>query len=271
MEVAEQIVVMNHGHIEQVGAPREVYEEPANEFVMSFVGPVNQLSGHSCARTTSTCSPSPTDQASEAMVERIIHLGFEVRVELTLHDGQRVSVQMTQPEAEELELDRGSDRVGAAQPQAHVRDGPSARDPGVRVLRKLLDRGRQRAGRRCRPASRAPGPRACSCAARSRRAQRLRRPGVADVLGRLAAELASGPSTMRMTSATVISSAGWPASSRRRRPRWLRTSPWRRSSARMFSRNLSGMSWASAMRSPLTGPSAERELDRRPHGIVRLR
>ena len=39
MEVAEQIVVLNHGRIEQEGTPRELYEKPANEFVMSFVGP----------------------------------------------------------------------------------------------------------------------------------------------------------------------------------------------------------------------------------------
>ena len=43
MEVAGQIVVMNEGRIEQVGSPRELYDEPANEFVMSFVGPVNRL------------------------------------------------------------------------------------------------------------------------------------------------------------------------------------------------------------------------------------
>ena len=43
MEVAEQIVVMNHGRIEQTGSPRELYESPSNEFVMSFIGPVNRL------------------------------------------------------------------------------------------------------------------------------------------------------------------------------------------------------------------------------------
>src|SRR6201982_1966887 len=43
MEVAGQIVVLNDGRIEQVGSPRELYEQPANEFVMSFVGPVNRL------------------------------------------------------------------------------------------------------------------------------------------------------------------------------------------------------------------------------------
>ena len=45
MEVAERIVVMNEGRIEQEGGPRELYESPASEFVMSFVGPVNRLDG----------------------------------------------------------------------------------------------------------------------------------------------------------------------------------------------------------------------------------
>ena len=39
MEVAEQIVVLNHGKIEQMGSPKELYEQPANEFVMGFIGP----------------------------------------------------------------------------------------------------------------------------------------------------------------------------------------------------------------------------------------
>ena len=43
MEVASRIVVMDHGRIEQVGTPRELYEHPANEFVMSFVGQVNRV------------------------------------------------------------------------------------------------------------------------------------------------------------------------------------------------------------------------------------
>ena len=43
MEVASRIVVMNHGRIEQVGAPAELYDRPATEFVMSFVGKVNRI------------------------------------------------------------------------------------------------------------------------------------------------------------------------------------------------------------------------------------
>ena len=107
MEVAEQIVVLNNGHVEQEGTPRELYEEPANEFVMGFVGPVNQLDGHYIRPHDIDIVVDPTDQASEAMIDRIIHLGFEVRVELTLHDGSHFYVQLTQPQLEELELTEG--------------------------------------------------------------------------------------------------------------------------------------------------------------------
>ena len=57
MEVADQIAVMNHGAIEQVGEPAELYDEPANEFVMTFVGDANRSATASSDRTTST-SPS---------------------------------------------------------------------------------------------------------------------------------------------------------------------------------------------------------------------
>ena len=107
MEVAEQIVVLNDGRIEQEGTPRALYEEPANEFVMSFVGPVNQLDGHYIRPHDIDIVVDPSDQASEAMIDRVIHLGFEVRIELTLHDGSHFHVQLTQPQLEELELTEG--------------------------------------------------------------------------------------------------------------------------------------------------------------------
>ena len=45
LEVADQIVVINDGRIEQVGSPDELYDAPASEFVMSFLGPVTLLDG----------------------------------------------------------------------------------------------------------------------------------------------------------------------------------------------------------------------------------
>ena len=64
MEVAEQIVVLNHGDIEQVGTPRDLYEKPANEFVMRFVGPVSELSGRWIRPHDVEILTEPTEGAS---------------------------------------------------------------------------------------------------------------------------------------------------------------------------------------------------------------
>jgi sulfate transport system ATP-binding protein len=109
MEVAEQIVVMNAGRIEQAGSPRELYESPRNEFVMSFVGPVNQL-GDALLRPHDIQILHDEHTASdtlEALVRRVVHLGFEVRVELTLPDGRDIWAQVTREHAAELELEEG--------------------------------------------------------------------------------------------------------------------------------------------------------------------
>jgi sulfate transport system ATP-binding protein len=107
MEVAEQIVVMNKGRIEQAGAPRDLYESPANEFVMSFIGPVNRL-GDAFVRPHDIQILADADgTGSEALVERVVHLGFEVRVELKLHDGRELWAQITRETAQELELKEG--------------------------------------------------------------------------------------------------------------------------------------------------------------------
>jgi sulfate transport system ATP-binding protein len=108
MEVAEQIVVLNHGKIEQVGSPRDLYERPANDFVMSFVGPVTALSERVIRPHDVEILTEPTDGAAEAMIDRVLHLGFEVRVELTLGDGETTWVQTTRERVEELELTEGA-------------------------------------------------------------------------------------------------------------------------------------------------------------------
>lgn len=107
MEVAEQIVVLNEGRIEQVGSPKELYEYPANEFVMGFVGPVSELSGQWVRPHDVEIIREPAEGAAEAMIDRIVHLGFEVRVELSLGDGEKTWVQTTKAHAEELELTDG--------------------------------------------------------------------------------------------------------------------------------------------------------------------
>jgi sulfate transport system ATP-binding protein len=107
MEVAGQIVVINQGRVEQVGTPRELYESPANEFVMSFVGPVNKIGNTFVRPRDISISLEPDGESTEAMVERVVHLGFEVRAELVRDDGQHLLAQLTQEEAQALELERG--------------------------------------------------------------------------------------------------------------------------------------------------------------------
>jgi len=107
MEVAEQIVVMSAGRVEQAGAPRDLYEHPASEFVMSFIGPVNRL-GDAFLRPHDIQILAEADGSGiEALVQRVVHLGFEVRVELTLPDGRDIWAQVTRETAEQLELKEG--------------------------------------------------------------------------------------------------------------------------------------------------------------------
>jgi sulfate transport system ATP-binding protein len=109
MDVAQQIVVMNRGRIEQAGTPRELYEHPDNEFVMSFIGPVNRLGDALLRPHDIQILPGGdfTSGTVEALVRRVVHLGFEVRVELTLPDGRDIWAQVTRETAEELELEEG--------------------------------------------------------------------------------------------------------------------------------------------------------------------
>jgi sulfate transport system ATP-binding protein len=107
MELADRIVLMNHGRVEQVGDPRDLYERPANDFVMSFVGPVTSFGGSLLRPHDVQVRLEPAASSREAMIERLVHLGFEVRAELVLQDGQRVTAQLSREEAIALDLERG--------------------------------------------------------------------------------------------------------------------------------------------------------------------
>jgi sulfate/thiosulfate transport system ATP-binding protein len=107
MDVADRVAVMNEGRVEQTGKPRDLYEHPANEFVMSFVGPAHRLGEAWIRPHDLEVRQEPNGTSTEAMVERVVHLGFEVRAELVLEDGRRVSAQVTRNEADELELREG--------------------------------------------------------------------------------------------------------------------------------------------------------------------
>jgi sulfate transport system ATP-binding protein len=121
MEVADEIVVMNKGKVEQVGTPAQIYDHPATAFVMSFIGPVNVLpstsnifqgNGFDSAHPEIFLRPQdvmvetqPNGTSVPARVSRIIHLGWEIQAELTLDDGQVVTAHLTRDRFDQLNLE----------------------------------------------------------------------------------------------------------------------------------------------------------------------
>ena len=107
MEVADSVVVMNNGRVEQVAGPRELYDAPANEFVMRFVGEAISFDGSLVRPHDLELSLEADESTREAQVERVVHLGFDVRAELVGDDGRPFVVQLTRDDAETLELEPG--------------------------------------------------------------------------------------------------------------------------------------------------------------------
>lgn len=108
LEVADEIVVINEGRVEQIGSPEQLYDDPANDFVMGFLGEVTTLDGvllrpHDIdvART-----PSPEVTAVEGRVTRLLRIGFEVRATVTVADGSEVTVTMTRTHARTVGLEQ---------------------------------------------------------------------------------------------------------------------------------------------------------------------
>jgi sulfate transport system ATP-binding protein len=131
MAIADQIAVMDNSRIEQVGGPRELYDEPKTPFVMRFLGPVTQLGDALVRPHDIALSLDERPGSYEAQVARVVHLGFEVRAELVLGDGEEIEVQLTRGEADELELADG-DIVyvrSTALSASPMRPGPSSALP----------------------------------------------------------------------------------------------------------------------------------------------
>jgi sulfate transport system ATP-binding protein len=107
MEIAEQIVVMNEGRIEQAGRPDDLYDRPANAFVMGFVGPVTRLGERLVRPHDVQVLLDPAEASTEAEITRVLRLGFEVRLELVPAEGTPIVAQLSRAEAEELEVATG--------------------------------------------------------------------------------------------------------------------------------------------------------------------
>jgi sulfate/thiosulfate transport system ATP-binding protein len=121
MEVADNIVIMNQGRIEQIGTPAEIYDRPANAFVMRFIGSVNVLpsslnifQGARFETTNPKMFLRPQDILIEigssmsnvpAKVSRLVHLGSEIQAELALDDGQIITAHLTREHFDKLQLE----------------------------------------------------------------------------------------------------------------------------------------------------------------------
>lgn len=112
LEVADEIVVINEGRVEQVGSPDELYDAPANDFVMSFLGPTTVLNGALCRPHDIEVFTHPAVSGSiPARVLRELRVGFEVRLTLELLDAahDEVTVTVTRAHQRSLGLRRGID------------------------------------------------------------------------------------------------------------------------------------------------------------------
>ena len=107
MAIADHIAVMDHGKIEQVGGPLELYDQPANRFVMGFLGPVSQIGDALVRPHDIHLESEPIGNARPGKVLRIVHLGFEVRVDVELEDAGQVFAQVTRHDAQRLQLVEG--------------------------------------------------------------------------------------------------------------------------------------------------------------------
>jgi sulfate/thiosulfate transport system ATP-binding protein len=108
MEVADEIVVMNRGRVEQAAGPRDLYDRPANEFVMSFVGNAYRFGDGWVRPHDLQIVLAPDEESREAQIERVIHLGSNVRCELLADDGTELIVTLSRDEEARLELERGA-------------------------------------------------------------------------------------------------------------------------------------------------------------------
>ena len=110
LEVADRVVLMDHGRVEQVGSPTEVYEHPATPFVYGFLGASNEFPGRAAggrgfARPHEVAiATQPAAGGVEALVSRVLSFGVSSRVELVGADARHYEVELARERADALAL-----------------------------------------------------------------------------------------------------------------------------------------------------------------------
>jgi sulfate/thiosulfate transport system ATP-binding protein len=116
IELADRVVIINHGVIEQDGTVEEVVEHPATAFVMNFFGTVNVFRDREAGRPAyarphemevTRVAPAQTDGSVLAKVDDIRLAGAVVRLMLIAPDGATIHVEMTRDRFDRLGLQRG--------------------------------------------------------------------------------------------------------------------------------------------------------------------
>ena len=109
LEVADEIVVINDGRVEQVGTPDHLYDAPASDFVMGFLGPVTRLHGQLVRpHDLDVSTASGALGAVPGVVTRCLRVGFEVRLVVDTASDGAVDVVLTRAAARTLALQEGS-------------------------------------------------------------------------------------------------------------------------------------------------------------------
>lgn len=108
LEVADEIVVINQGRIEQVGSPGDLYDRPANAFVMAFLGPTTVLGGELVRPHDVEVLTDARAGAHEARVTKLLRVGHEVRAETRAADGSTPWAQLNRVQVDELGLVEGA-------------------------------------------------------------------------------------------------------------------------------------------------------------------
>jgi sulfate transport system ATP-binding protein len=123
--VADEIVVINEGRVEQIGTPDSLYDEPESDFVMSFLGPVTTLRGQLVRPHDIVLRTMETPGSQAGTVTRLVRIGFEVRVDVT-SPNEVTTVTLTRAEARTLGLEEGAAVWLEVAEGAQVRTPPAA-------------------------------------------------------------------------------------------------------------------------------------------------
>ncbi len=107
MEVADQLLIMHRGRIEQAGEPNELYDRPTTAFVHGFLGPTTMFKGVTVRPHDLELVPPPSGEMA-GTVQSVMQLGFEVQITVALSDGTSPWVQMSRNEYRDLNVEVGS-------------------------------------------------------------------------------------------------------------------------------------------------------------------